>query len=59
MICKYVCGTLGVDVKFIQILCGKPGRKRPVGRPRYRQEGAIIRNLKEMESEDLDWIQVT
>jgi len=29
------CGTYGVEAKWIQVLLGKPWRRRPLGRPKH------------------------
>jgi hypothetical protein len=41
------------------ILVGKPGRKRLLGRPRRRCEDNIKMDLKEIWCGDVDWIQAT
>jgi hypothetical protein len=40
------------------ILVGKPEEKRPLGRPRRRWEDNIIMDLREIGSEDVDWIHL-
>ena len=37
---------------------GKPGRKKPLGRPRPRCENNIKRDLQEVGCEGMDWIDV-
>jgi len=37
---------------------GKPERKRPLGRPRHRLKYNIKMDLKEVECEGKDWIDV-
>ena len=38
-------------------LVGKPGRKRPLGRPRRRWDDNIKMNLQEVECVGIDWIE--
>jgi hypothetical protein len=40
-------------------LIGKRERRRPLGRPSCRSEDNIKLDLKEIEWEDLDWINLT
>lgn len=37
---------------------GKPKRRRPLGRLRFRWEGYIRTDLQEIEWEDVEWIDV-
>jgi hypothetical protein len=39
-----------------KIVVGKPEGKRPLGRPRRRWEDNIRMGLREIEWEDVDWI---
>jgi hypothetical protein len=45
------CSTYGV-------LMGKPEGKRPLGRPRRRQEDNIKRDLQEVGCGGMDWIEL-
>jgi hypothetical protein len=42
-----------------RILVGKPGGKRPLGRPRRRWVDNIKMNLREIEWDRMDWINLT
>ena len=37
---------------------GKPEGKRPLGRPRHRQENSIKMDLQEVGCEDMDWVEL-
>ena len=41
-----------------RVLVGKPEGKRPFGRPRYRWEDNIKRDLQEVECGGMDWIEL-
>ena len=41
-----------------RVLVGKPGGKRPLGRPRHRWEDNIKIGLQELECGVLDWIEL-
>jgi len=41
-----------------KILVGNSDRKRPLGRPKRRWEDSIRMNLREIEWEDVDWMQL-
>jgi len=41
-----------------RVLVGKPGGKRPLGRPRCRWEGNIKMDLQEVGCGDVDWIEL-
>ena len=41
-----------------RVLVGKPGRTRPLGRPRSRWEDNIKMNLQEVGCGDTDWIEL-
>ena len=40
------------------VLVGKPGGKRPLGRPRRRWEDNIKMDLQEVGFGDMDWIEL-
>jgi hypothetical protein len=40
------------------VLTGKPGGKRPLGRPRHRWEDGIRMDLRELGWGSVDWIQL-
>ena len=41
-----------------RVLVGKPEGKRPLGRPRHRQENSIKMDLQEVGCEDMEWIEL-
>jgi hypothetical protein len=41
-----------------RLLVGKPGGKRPLGRPKHRWEDNIRRNLREIGWEVVDWMHL-
>jgi len=41
-----------------RVLVGKPGGKRPLGRPRRRWEDNIKMNLQEVGCGGMDWIEL-
>jgi hypothetical protein len=41
-----------------RVLLGKPGEKRPLGRPRHRWEDNVKMDLQEVERGDMDWIEL-
>jgi len=41
-----------------RVLVGKPGGKRPLGRPRCRWEDNIKMDLQEVECGGMDWIEL-
>ena len=41
-----------------RVLVGKTEGKRPLGRPKYRQENNIENDLKERRWESVDWIDL-
>jgi hypothetical protein len=47
---------MGNERRVCRILVGKPGGKRPLGRPRLRREDNINMNLQEMGWGGMDWI---
>ena len=42
-----------------RVLVGKPGGKRPLGRPWHRREVNIKMDLKEVGCGGMDWIELT
>jgi len=52
------CSTYRESTGVYRVLVGKPGEKRPLGRPRRRWEDNIKMDLQEMASEGMDWIDV-
>ena len=52
------CSTYGESKRVYRVLVGKPGGKRPVGRPRHIWEGNIKMDLQEMGCEVMDLIDV-
>jgi hypothetical protein len=42
---------MGEDIKVYKVMAGKPGGKRPLGRPRRRWEDGITTDLRE-----IDWM---
>jgi hypothetical protein len=49
---------MGEGRNVYRVLMGKPEGKRPLGRPRRRQEDGIIMDLREIGWESVDWIQL-
>jgi hypothetical protein len=49
---------MGETRNAYRILVGKPEGKRPLGRPRCRWVDNIKMNLREMEWDDMDWIDL-
>jgi len=41
-----------------RVLVGKPGVKRPLGRPRHRWEDNIKMDIQEVECEGVEWIEL-
>jgi len=52
------CSTHGKNKKCIKILVGKPGGKRPLGRPGCRCEDNSRTDLRDIGWEVLDWIHL-
>jgi hypothetical protein len=52
------CVTHGRGQECVQGLMGKPEGKRPLGRPRRRQEDGIVMDLMEIGWGSVDWIQL-
>jgi hypothetical protein len=50
---------MGEKMNARRILVGMPERKRPVGRPRRRWVDNIKMDLTEIESDGMDWIDLT
>jgi hypothetical protein len=51
-------GRMGEKRKAYRILVGKPGGKRPLGRPRRRWEDIIEMDFRELGWGGMDWIDV-
>jgi hypothetical protein len=49
---------MGAERNAYKVLVGKPGRKRPLGRPRYRLVDNIKMGLVEILYGGVDWIVV-
>jgi hypothetical protein len=47
---------MGEERKVYKVMVGKPGGKRPLGRPRRRWEDGIRMDLRETGFRDVDWI---
>jgi hypothetical protein len=52
------CGTNWEERNVYRILVGKPEGKRPLGRPRYRWVDNIKMDLREIEWDGMDWIDL-
>jgi hypothetical protein len=52
------CSTNGEKRYAYRILVGKPEGKRPLGRPRRRWMGNIKMDLKEIEWDGADWMNM-
>jgi hypothetical protein len=52
------CSPYGGKRDVYRVFVGKPEGKRPLGRPRHRWEDNIKLDLKELECEDMDWIEL-
>jgi hypothetical protein len=52
------CSTNGAERNACRILVGKPERKRPPGRPRYRWVDNIKIELREIGRGGMDWIDL-
>jgi len=48
---------MGEGRGMYRVLVGKPGRKRPLGRPRHRWEDNIQMDLQEVDVEGMAWIE--
>jgi hypothetical protein len=50
---------MGEKRNAYRVLVGKPGGKRPLGRPRYRWvDNNIKMDYREIRWDDMDWIDV-
>jgi len=54
----WTCGTHGEGRGAYRVLVGRPEGKRPLGRPRRRWEGNMKMDLREADSEGVDWIHL-
>jgi hypothetical protein len=52
------CSTNGEKRNTYRILVGKPEGKRPLGRPRRRWMDSIKMDLREIDGDDMDWIDL-
>jgi len=52
------CGIHGVGRGMYRVLVGKPGGKRPMGRPRRRWEDNVKMDLEEVGCGGMEWINV-
>ena len=52
------CGTYWGREDAYKVMVGKPEGKRPIGRPKYRQEDNIKMDLQGMGWKSVDWIDV-
>ena len=52
----WACGALGEERGAYRFLVGKPGGKRPLGRPRRRWVENIRMDLQEVGCGYVDWI---
>jgi len=50
---------MGEDRGVHRVLVGKPGEKRPLGRPRRRWEDNIKMDLREVGGGREDWMELT
>ena len=49
---------MGEKRGMYRVLVGKPGGKRPMGRPRHRWEDNIKMDLQEVGCGGMDWIEL-
>jgi hypothetical protein len=49
---------MGEERNVNKVLMGKPGGKRPLGRPRRRWDNGIRIDLRETSWESVEWIQL-
>jgi hypothetical protein len=49
---------MGEEMYVYMVLMGKPGGKRPLGRPRRRWEDGMRMDLREIGWGSVDWIQL-
>ena len=54
------CSTYGGAERrgVYRVLVGKPGGKRPLGRPRHRWEDSITMDLQEVGCGGMDWMEL-
>jgi len=52
------CSAYGEGRIVYRVLVGKPGGKRPLGRPRRRWEDNIKMDLQEVGCGGMDWIEL-
>jgi hypothetical protein len=52
------CGAYGEDRGVYRVLVGKPGEKRPLGRPRRRWEDNIKIGVQEVGGDRGDWMEL-
>jgi hypothetical protein len=50
--------TMGENRNAYRILVGKPGGKRPLGRPGCRWEDTVKMDLREIGCSGIDWIHL-
>jgi len=44
--------------KCIHIFARQPEGKKPLGRPRHREEDGVIRHLRKINCDSVDWIHL-
>jgi hypothetical protein len=49
---------MGEERRVYKVLVGKPKRRRPFGRPRHRWEDGIRGDVREIDLEGVEWIQL-
>jgi len=52
------CSTMGERKGVYRVLVGKPEGKRPLGKPRSRNENYIKLDLHEVGRRGMDWIEL-
>jgi hypothetical protein len=52
------CSTNAGERNAYRTLVGKPGRKRPLGRPKRKWVDNIKIDLREIECNSIDWIDL-
>jgi hypothetical protein len=52
------CGTHGEERGVYRVLVGRPEGKRPLGRSRYRWDDIIKLDLRKIEIDRANWIQL-
>jgi hypothetical protein len=53
-----ICSTHGEKLNAYRVLVGKPEGKRPLGIPRHGWEGNNKMDLRHIEWDDMDWIDL-